>query len=212
MIALSPQIWYNKSRQKNIVEYPGRPAEPDGSHIKGVGITVSENPLVVPVPFLLPRIAYYGVKIGEIHMSTENTNMEQNGNATPAEATGGQKTFTQDDVNRIVQDRLAKDRAKTSEEVSKKEQELAAREFRLNSRQKLIDRGYPESIMEALNCSSEESFDKALDALDSLLKERGSTLEDMKARQNAARFTAPFGKHSQSGPDRIREAMRIQGV
>lgn len=145
-------------------------------------------------------------------MNTENMNMEQNGTTTPAEVTGGQKTFTQDDVNRIVQDRLAKDRAKTSEEVSKKEQELAAREFRLNSRQKLIDRGYPESIMEALNCSSEEAFDKALDALDGLLKERGSTLEDMKARQNAARFTAPVSRHSQSGPDRIREAMRIQGV
>lgn len=82
----------------------------------------------------------------------------------------------------------------------------------MNSRQKLIDRGYPESIMEALNCSSEEAFDKALDALDSLLKERGSTLEDMKARQNAARFTAPVSRHSQSGPDLIREAMRIQGV
>lgn len=33
-------------------EYPGRLAEPDGSHIKGVGITVSENSLVVPMPFL----------------------------------------------------------------------------------------------------------------------------------------------------------------
>ena len=88
-------------------------------------------------------------------MNTENMSMEQNGTATQAEVTGGQRTFTQDDVNRIVQDRLAKDRAKTSEEVNKREQELAAREFRLNSRQKLIDRGYPESIMEALNCSSE---------------------------------------------------------
>ena len=38
--------------KKNIAEYPGRPAEPDGSHIKGVGITVSENSLVVPMPFL----------------------------------------------------------------------------------------------------------------------------------------------------------------
>ena len=142
-------------------------------------------------------------------MSTENTSMNQNENATPAEVTGGERTFTQDDVNRIVQDRLAKDRAKTSEEISKREQELADREFRLNSRQKLIERGYPESIMDALNCSSEEAFDKALDTIDSLLKERGSTLEDMKARQNAARFTAPFTKNSQSGHDRIREAMKI---
>lgn len=142
-------------------------------------------------------------------MSTENMNMEQNGTVTQTDATGGQRTFSQEDVNRIVQDRLAKDRAKASEEVSKREQELAEREFRLNSRQKLIDRGYPESIMEALNCSSEEAFDKALDAIDSLLKERGSTLEDVKARQNAARFTVPMGRSSQSDTDPIREAMRL---
>ena len=94
-------------------------------------------------------------------MSTENTNMEQNANATPAEITGGQKTFSQEDVNRIVQERLAKDRAKASEDISKKEKELADREFRLNSRQKLIDRGYPESILDALNCSSEDAFNKS---------------------------------------------------
>lgn len=142
-------------------------------------------------------------------MNTDNINVDQNGTATPAETTGGQRTFSQEDVNRIVQERLAKDRAKTSEEMSKKEQELATREFRLNSRQKLIDRGYPESIMEALNCSNEEAFDKALDALDSLLKERGADAGSVEARKKAARFTAPFGKQSQNGRDRIREAMKI---
>lgn len=70
-------------------------------------------------------------------MNTENMNQET---TTPADQTGGQKTFTQDDVNRIVGERLARDREKASEEVSKKEQELADREFRLNSRQKLRDR------------------------------------------------------------------------
>ena len=84
-------------------------------------------------------------------MNTENMNQ----NADPAAGQGIEgKIFTQDDVNRIVQDRLAKDRAKSSEEITKREQELLQREFRLNSRQKLIDRGYPENILDALNCSS----------------------------------------------------------
>ena len=141
-------------------------------------------------------------------MKTENMNQET---TTPADQTGGQKTFTKDDVNRIVGERLARDREKASEEVSKKEQELADREFRLNSRQKLMDRGYPESIMEALNCSSEEAFNKALDALDSLMKERGADAESIKARQNAAHFgpvTAPRSGGS-GGRDLIREAMRL---
>ena len=148
-------------------------------------------------------------------MNTENTNMEQNANATPAEATGGQKTFSQEDVNRIVQERLAKDRAKASEDISKKEKELADREFRLNSRQKLIDRGYPESILDALNCSSEEAFNKSLDALDNLLKGRGSTAEDKKIRDNTAlfaKFTAPVSPRSgwKQDIDPFRKAMGLK--
>lgn len=37
---------------------------------------------------------------------------------------------------------------------------------------KVIDRGYPESIMDALNCNSEKEFDNVLDILDGLIKER----------------------------------------
>lgn len=140
-------------------------------------------------------------------MSTENMNTETT--ATQAE-NGGTKTFTQDDVNRIVQDRLAKDRAKASEEMSKKEQELAQREFRLNSRQKVLDKGYPESLLDALNCSSEEAFDKALTIIDGLIAERTPSKEQIELEKNKARFTAPkktFG--GWGGEDPIRKAMKI---
>ncbi len=50
-------------------------------------------------------------------MNTENMNQSQN--TDPAVNQGaGEKTFTQDDVNRIVQDRLAKDREKESKELN----------------------------------------------------------------------------------------------
>ena len=143
-------------------------------------------------------------------MNTENTNTEVTTEATPAENKGEQRTFTQDDVNRIVQDRLAKDRAKASEEMSKKEQELAEREFRLNSRQKLIDRGYPESIMDALNCSSEDAFNKALDIIDGLIKERTPSKEQAELEAKRARFTCPTKPGSGSrGKDPIRQAMNL---
>ncbi len=123
-------------------------------------------------------------------MNTENanSNMATEPTATPADQTGGQKTFTQEDVNRIVQDRLAKDREKASKELGEREQELAQREFRLNSRQKLIDRGYPESIMDALNCSSEEAFDKALDLIDGLIKERTPDPKQAELEKHRATF------------------------
>lgn len=143
----------------------------------------------------------------------ENNNMNAETNiTTPADIKGEQKTFTQDDVNRIVQDRLAKDRAKASEELGKREQELNNREFRLNSRQKLIDRGYPESIMDALNCSSEEAFNKALDIIDSLIKERTPDKEQEQLEQRRARFfTGPMNNSSFSGKreDPIKKAMNL---
>lgn len=145
-------------------------------------------------------------------MNTENMNQ----NIDPASTQGaGEKTFTQDDVNRIVQDRLAKDRAKSSEEITKREQELLQREFRLDSRQKLIDRGYPESIMEALNCNSEKEFDKALDIIDSLIKERTPSeaeRAEMEARMKAAASAPKFTDKSEgrpSGMDMIRKAMNL---
>ena len=144
-------------------------------------------------------------------MNVENvtTGAAETPTTTPADNKGEQKTFTQDDVNRIVQDRLAKDRAKASEELGKREQELNDREFRLNSRQKLIDRGYPESIMDALNCSSEEAFDKALDTIDSLLKERTPSAEQAELEKNRARFTAPMNNRPLAGVDPIKEAMKL---
>ena len=145
-------------------------------------------------------------------MNTENMNQ----NADPAATQGtGEKTFTQDDVNRIVQDRLAKDRAKSSEEITKREQELLQREFRLNSRQKLIDRGYPENILDALNCSSEEAFNKALDIIDGLIKERTPSeaeKAEMEARMKAAASAPKFTDKSEgrpSGIDMIRQAMNL---
>ncbi len=147
-------------------------------------------------------------------MNTENANQNQNINPSVNQGTG-EKTFTQDDVNRIVQDRLAKDREKASKELGEREQELAKREFCLNSRQKLIDRGYPESILEALNCSSEKEFDRALDIIDGLIRDRTPSEEeraDMEARMKAAASAPKFTDKSEprrSGIDMIRQAMNL---
>lgn len=142
-------------------------------------------------------------------MSTENSNVNVP-EATPAENKGEQKTFTQEQMNAIISDRLARDRQKQNEEMSKREQELAQRELRLNNRQKLLDRGYPENIMDALNCSSEEAFNKALDLIDGLIKERTPSKEQTELEKNRARFTSPMNNHASAGrEDPIRKAMNI---
>ena len=148
-------------------------------------------------------------------MSTENIRTAAEQEPTPAEQTGGQKTFSQDQVNAIVQERLARDREKQAEELGKREQELLQREFRLNSRQKLMDKGYPETLLDALNCSSEEAFDKALGIVDGLMNERAVSKKDeeKQAQLEAGRaklFTGPLNQLRRTGGDPIRKAMKLE--
>lgn len=205
-----PVSCYNIGKANRILEYPGRLEAPDGSHIKAwEGFTQKwEN---LSAPFLFCRkIAYQGVKRGG-HMNTENMNQS----ADPAAGQGtGERTFSQEQVNAIVQKRLAEDREKASKELGEREQELAQREFRLNSRQKLIDKGYPETLLDALNCSSEEAFDKALGIIDGLMEERLAAKKDDEKQaqleaQRAKPFTGPLNQLRRVGEDPIRKAMNL---
>lgn len=72
-------------------------------------------------------------------------------------ATGG-KTFTQDEVNRIVSDRLAREREKATPQVDEREQALKAREARLDCRDYLDSKKYPAELMEVLDVSDVETF------------------------------------------------------
>ena len=71
-------------------------------------------------------------------MIDTNTNLNTNQPTTPTpEAAGGQgeKMFTQDDVNRIVSERLARERQKTEPSaIDEREIQLKARESRLDCR------------------------------------------------------------------------------
>ena len=85
-------------------------------------------------------------------MSEQNTNTGDTGN----------KTFSQDDVNRIVQERLGKEKTKTEAELAKREQELTQREFLLSAKNTLAEKGLPAELLDALNMSSPEAFEKSL--------------------------------------------------
>lgn len=84
------------------------------------------------------------------------------------------KTFTQEDVNRIVQERLAKERSKGSnnEELDKRAAELDRRERKLNAVTKLREKGLPDYLADALNMNTDDDFDKAIEAV---LRMKGET-------------------------------------
>ena len=98
--------------------------------------------------------------------------VNQNQSADPAAGQGtGEKTFTQEDVNRIVQDRLAKEKAKNSGDAdfAKREQELAQRELHMSAREKLAEKGLPGRLADVLNCADQETMEKNIGILEEII-------------------------------------------
>ena len=96
-------------------------------------------------------------------MDVQNTSLE--GNQTGTEGTQTGKTFTQEDVNRIVQERLAKEKGKGNDEFEKRTAELDRRERRLNAIEELRKNELPDYLVDALNMGSDEDFQKSMEAL-----------------------------------------------
>lgn len=104
----------------------------------------------------------------------EDNNMNQNQTADPAAGQGtGGKTFTQEDVNRIVQERLAKEKAKNSGDTdfAKREQELAQRELYMTAKELLSEKGLPVQLFDALNCTDEETMKKSITTIETVFNE-----------------------------------------
>ena len=100
-----------------------------------------------------------------------NTNTEtQTTNATQTES--GEKFFTQEQVNQIVSERLARERSKaaTEQATTDREKALDAREQALKCRELVAgDKRYPAKLLDVLDTASFDSFkaqaDKLLEAL-----------------------------------------------
>ena len=74
----------------------------------------------------------------------------------------GETTFTQEQVNKIVSDRLARENVKSEAALAEREQQLAQRELLLTAKEKLSESGLPVELMDALNVSSPEAMEKAI--------------------------------------------------
>lgn len=73
------------------------------------------------------------------------------------------KMFTQEDVNRIVSERLAREREKPVDD--EREKNLRAREARLDCRDYLDSKKYPVKLLDLLDSSDVEKFKAAADAM-----------------------------------------------
>lgn len=88
-----------------------------------------------------------------------------------------QKTFTQEEVNEIVQRRLAREQQKKRDsdpDLADRENTLEERELKVMAREKLLDEGLPRDLADVLRYSDEESLNTAIETIKNLNMERVS--------------------------------------
>ena len=126
--------------------------------------------------------------------------MNENTNNTPME----DKTFTQEDVNRIVSERLSKEKSKIDATLAEREQELAHKEFVLSAKEQLTQKGLPVGLLDALNTSTPEAFNSGLEIIE-------KTIREAQPRQNVPRYAEGTGSAPMLGDDgdSIRKAMGL---
>lgn len=132
----------------------------------------------------------------------QNTSAEGTQTSTEGTQQSG-KTFTQDDVNRIVQERLAKEKSKASSnedfekktaELEKRTTELEARENRLNAVTALRDAGYPDELADVIRCSNADELKKSMEVIDKIIKERTPEgwSKELEEKRSRIVFSAPI--------------------
>lgn len=91
-------------------------------------------------------------------MNNDNTVVEQE--KQPQTGSAQEKIFTQEDVNRIVQERLA--RAKAAPEPDERELNLQRREADLYLREAIAKNNFPADLYEGLKGIDKETVDKCI--------------------------------------------------
>lgn len=121
----------------------------------------------------------------------------------------GEKTFSQEDVNRIVGERLAKEKAKGEAVLAEREQQLAQRELLLTAKEKINEMGLPAELVDALNVSSPEALEKALSTVKTVLDKYKSEARPMKF--SGAKPAESLSGVKNTGDSSLRKAMGLPG-
>lgn len=124
---------------------------------------------------------------------TTNTNPE-----------AGEKTFTQEQVNAIVGERLAKEKTKNEAALVQREQEIAKRELKITARERLASEGLPAELLEALNISDPETLERSI----AIIKKAVKKSNNETGPQHGFKIGADSSDNGNSGSS-IRRAMGL---
>lgn len=119
------------------------------------------------------------------------------------------KAFTQEEVNTIVQDRLAKEKAKFDKQINDMQEDIRRREKRLEAREKLQEKGLPAELIELVKLDDDESFNTSLGILEKAYKTKVPQLDDDKQQTGGAGGYSPAGGSGPNPNADIRKAMGL---
>lgn len=149
-------------------------------------------------------------KAGTEPAGTEPNN--QGAEPNPQAGSGeNNKTFTQEDVDRIVQERLARERKNSNNDdnIKEREQNLTARENRLKCAEHLQEKGFNKDLLDILDTSDSDKFIENVGKLESMGAIRGGGSK--KIPYIVAPTPGPLHDEAgnKSSDDRIREAFGL---
>lgn len=155
---------------------------------------------ICQLQFLAPLM---GVKQERRIKTMEQQNNIQNNPTEGDTQPTGEKTFTQDDVNRIISKRLAEEKSKGEAEFSKREQELEQKELNFKAREVFSEKKLPEELINILKFSDEKTLNDAVQIVEKVFKMKEESPKPV------LRGTPPYDGPTASG-DMVRKAMGLQ--
>ncbi|MGI6010180.1 MAG: hypothetical protein ACOX8H_01605 [Ruminococcus sp.] len=121
-----------------------------------------------------------------------------------------EKLFTQEEVNKIVRDRLSRAKHLPAAEFDRRERELNEREMRLDAREKLADAGIPKELLPLVNCSSKENMESSIELINAYFKKpEGRPYRIMSTGVPSHNNHSTSGR--EAGESEIRQAMGLKG-
>ena len=137
---------------------------------------------------------------------------QRDGQTGTGEGQHAEKLFTQDDVNRIVGERVARVKTETSPQVQERVQALSKRELQLDAREMLADAGLPKELINAINCNSKEEMQTSINTLKSLYGNINASTPPQRLGYRVS--TGVYGSSAggeKSDDESIRAAMGLKG-
>lgn len=80
------------------------------------------------------------------------------------------KTFSQEDVNKIINERLKKEKDKTQKQVEALEKEYQQKELNFKAKELLTSKGLSLDILDALKYEDEDTLNKSVNLIESIFK------------------------------------------